>query len=260
VVRVEGEAVTRCSGGLYCPAQRKEAIKHFASRRAMDIEGLGDKLVEQMVESEMITDPADLYRLESEPIAAMERMGERSAENLIAALEKSKQTSLPRFLYALGIREVGETTARSLAHHFGDLEPLQAASLEALQEVADVGPIVAEHVVAFFRQSHNLDIIAKLKQAGVRWEPIEVVETAQPLTDKTFVLTGTLSRSRNEIKEQLQGLGAKVAGSVSAKTDYLVAGAEAGSKLAKAEKLGVEILDEEGLSALLNELSENGSD
>ncbi len=258
VERVEGEAVTRCGGNLYCPAQRKEAIKHFASRRAMDIEGLGDRLVDQMVDAEMIADPADLYTLEAEQIAAMERMGEKSAANLLQALEASKQTSLPRFLFALGIREVGESTARSLAHHFGDLEPLQAASLEALQEVEDVGPIVAEHVVAFFRQSHNLEVIDKLKQAGVRWDPIEVSAASQPLAGKTLVLTGTLSRPRSEIKEQLQALGAKVAGSVSAKTDYLVAGADAGSKLAKAEKLGVEVLDEAGLTALLSELEGRG--
>ncbi len=258
VERVEGEAVTRCSGNLYCPAQRKEAIKHFASRRAMDIEGLGDRLVEQMVDAGMIEDPAGLYALEADKIAAMERMGEKSAANLIDALETSKQTTLPRFLFALGIREVGEATARSLALHFGDLEPLQAASLEALQEVADVGPVVAEHVVAFFRQPHNLEIIAKLKQAGVRWEPIEVSKTALPLAGKTFVLTGTLSRPRNEIKEQLQALGAKVAGSVSAKTDYLVAGADAGSKLEKAQSLEVVVLDEAALTVLLNDPREFG--
>ncbi len=258
VERVEGEAVTRCSGNLFCPAQRKEAIKHFASRRAMDIEGLGDKLVDQMVDAEMIADPAGLYALAADQVAAMERMGEKSAANLIDALETSKQTTLPRFLFALGIREVGESTARSLALHFGDLEPLQAASLEALQEVEDVGPIVAEHVVAFFRQPHNLDVIQKLKQAGVHWDPIEVSASAQPLAGKTFVLTGTLSRPRNQIKEQLQALGAKVAGSVSKKTDYLVAGEEVGSKLEKAKSLGVTVLNEAGLTALLNDLRGQG--
>lgn len=245
------QVVVRCSGGLYCPAQRKEAIKHFASRRAMDIEGLGDKLVDQLVERELIATPADLFTLEVDTLAGLERMGEKSAQNLIEALERSKQTTLPRFLYALGIREVGESTARSLALHFGDLKPLQKASLEELQAVTDVGPVVAEHVVAFFRQSHNVEVIEKLQAAGVCWEPLEVAATELPLAGKTFVLTGTLSRPRQEIKQQLEALGAKVAGSVSKKTDYVVAGEEAGSKLEKARELGVAVLDEAGLRALL---------
>ncbi len=254
VIHDADQVVVRCSGGLYCPAQRKEAIKHFASRRAMDIEGLGDKLVEQLVDLELIANPADLFTLKVDTLAGLERMGEKSAQNLIDALERSKETTLPRFLYALGIREVGESTARSLALHFGDLEPLRKASLEELQQVTDVGPVVAEHVVAFFRQAHNLEVIAKLTKAGVRWEPIEVAATELPLAGKTFVLTGTLSRPRQEIKQQLEELGAKVAGSVSQKTDYVVAGEEAGSKLEKARALKVTVLDEAGLTALLAEV------
>jgi len=252
VLQDEGEAVPRCTGGLYCSAQRKNAIKHFASRRAMDIDGLGDKLVEQLVDLEMINDVADLFTLRAEQLAGMERMGDKSAANLVAALEKSKATSLERFLYALGIREVGESTARTLANHFGNLERVEQAEEEQLLEVADVGPIVAHHIHTFFRQPHNIEVVEKLQQAGVHWPDVEVAETGeQPLAGQTFVLTGTLSSmARDEAKAKLLALGAKVAGSVSKKTSVVVAGAEAGSKLTKAEDLGVEVWDEERLLRL----------
>jgi DNA ligase (NAD+) len=254
VIRDADEAAVRCSGGLFCPAQRRQAIRHFASRRAMDIEGLGDKLVDQLVTLGMVETPADLFRLELAALEGMERMGRKSAENLLNALEKSKQTSLGRFLFALGIREVGETTAQALANYFGELEPVMQADVEALQRVPDVGPVVAEHVFTFFRQEHNQEVIRALIDAGVRWEPIAVPDAAgQTLAGKVFVLTGTLSRPREEIKQQLIALGAKVTGSVSKKTDYLIAGTEAGSKLTKAETLGVAILDEAGLNRLLEE-------
>ncbi len=253
VIRVEGEAVARCSGGLYCSAQRKEAIKHFASRKAMDIDGLGDKLVEQLADEGLIHDVADLFSLKQDQIANMERMGEKSAANLIAALEKSKQTTLARFLYALGIREVGEATAQSLANHFTKLELIETASEEELQEVADVGPVVAAHIRAFFHQPHNLEVIEKLIQAGVNWPTVERrAESEQPLAGKIIVLTGTLSiLTRDETKQRLQALGAKVAGSVSKKTDLVIAGVEAGSKLTKAQQLGIEVIDEEELEKLL---------
>lgn len=253
-IRDADQAAVRCSGGLFCPAQRRQAIRHFASRRAMDIEGLGDKLVDQLVSLGMVETPADLFRLQADKLAAMERMGAKSAENLLAALEKSRQTTLGRFLFALGIREVGEATAQSLANHFGELEPVMQADVEALQQVPDVGPVVAEHVFTFFRQAHNREVIQSLIDAGVRWEPIAVPDAAsQILAGKVFVITGTLSRPREEIKQELIALGAKVTGSVSKKTDYLVAGTEAGSKLTKAEALGVTVLDEAGLKRLLEE-------
>lgn len=253
VVQDEGEAVPRCSGGLYCSAQRKNAIKHFASRRALDIEGLGDKLVEQLVDEGLIHDVADLFTLTAAQLAGMERMGDKSAANLVAALEKSRSTTLERFLYALGIREVGESTARTLANHFGNLESVEQAEEAQLLEVADVGPIVAHHIHTFFRQPHNMEVIEKLRRAEVHWPDIEVVERGeQPLAGQTFVLTGTLSTlSRDEAKAKLLALGAKVAGSVSKKTSVVVAGAEAGSKLAKAEELGVEVWDEVRLLQLL---------
>ncbi len=252
VVRVPGEAVSRCSAGLFCPAQRKQAIKHFASRRAMDIEGLGDKLIEQLVDQQLVASPADLYWLDAATLSGLERMGEKSARNLIQALEESKQATLSRFLYALGIREVGEATAQALAHHFGDLEPLRAAAVEELQQVPDVGPVVAAQVVAFFRQPHNLQVIEHLLQAGIHWEVTERVgDEGMPLAGRTFVLTGTLSRPRGEIKQRLESLGAKVTGSVSRKTSYLVAGADAGSKLGDAHALRVPVLDEAGLNELL---------
>jgi DNA ligase (NAD+) len=255
IVSPEGEAVARCSGGLFCPAQRKEAIKHFASRKAMDIEGLGDKLVEQLIEREMIHTPADLYSLSLEQLSGLERMAEKSAQNLVDALAKSRDTTLARFLYGLGIREVGEATAQALAQHFTTLEAIEQADEEQLQETPDVGPIVAAHIVSFFRQAHNREVIDTLREAGVNWPRIERAEGDElPLAGKTFVLTGTLSRPRDAFKEELMALGAKVAGSVSAKTDYLVAGEAAGSKLAKAEKLGVSVLDEAGLQNLLTTL------
>ncbi|MCB1736598.1 MAG: NAD-dependent DNA ligase LigA, partial [Gammaproteobacteria bacterium] len=331
VVRPEGEAVARCSGGLFCPAQRKEAIKHFASRRAMDIEGLGDKLVDQLVEQGLVHDPADLYALGVEQLAGLDRMATRSAENLIAALEASKQTSFARFLFALGVMGIGETLAQTLADHFRDIgalldvrledltgaegvagigpksaqaivdfvvadadvlddaTPLSAETLSGLNiphlsvnraqalaarfptwgalksvrvedlvgggtRVAGIGTVLAEQIVGFFAQSHNREIIERLMQAGVHWDvPAPVSDTdAQPLAGLTLVLTGTLEgMSRNEAKDALQALGAKVSGSVSKNTRFVIAGAEAGSKLSKAEKLGVAVLDQVGLETLL---------
>jgi len=255
VLRDEGEAVPRCTGGLYCSAQRKNAIKHFASRRAMDIDGLGDKLVEQLVDEGLIHDVADLFSLTQSQLAGLERMGEKSAANLIAALEKSKSTTLERFLFALGIREVGESTARTLANHFGTLQRIEEASEEQLLAVADVGPIVAHHIHTFFRQPHNREVIDKLIAAGINWPDVEVIEAGeQPLAGQTFVLTGTLdSMSRDEAKAKLQALGGKVSGSVSKKTSVVVAGEAAGSKLTKAEQLGVEVWDEQQLLTLLQQ-------
>ena len=252
IIKPEGEAVARCTGGLFCPAQRKEAIKHFASRRAMDIEGLGDKLVDQLVDKDLVHDPADLYSLNKEQLTALERMGEKSARNLLDALERSKETTLARFLYALGIREVGEATSQTLANRFRSLEALEQATEEELQETPDIGPIVAAHIAAFFRQPHNREVIEKLLEAGIHWPEVEApAEEEQPLAGKTFVLTGTLGRPRSEIKAELQALGAKVTGSVSRKTDYVVAGEAAGSKLTRARELGITILDETALRKLL---------
>ena len=253
IVREEGEADWYCTGGLFCPAQRKEAIIHFASRRALDIEGLGDKLVDQLVERKLIRDVADLYALTAEQLAGLERMGQKSAEKLVSALEKSKQTTFSRFLYGLGIPEVGEATAMTLANRFGRLDALQAASVDDLLAVPDIGPIVAGHIHDFLAEPHNRDVIGKLVRAGVHWPDIEIAPAAeQRLAGKTFVLTGGLdAMTRDEAKERLQALGAKVSGSVSKKTDYLVAGADPGSKLAKAEELGVQVLDEAGLLQLL---------
>lgn len=255
VEQEEGEAVARCSGGLFCGAQRKESIKHFASRKAMDIDGLGDKLVEQLVDAGYIEHVNDLFTLDVERLSRLERMGEKSATNLIQALDKSRHTTLARFIYALGIREVGEATARTLAQHFASLEALMQADEESLQSVEDVGPVVAAHIVRFFRQAHNLDVIDKLIAAGVHWDAIEKADVQQQtLEGKTFVLTGTLTRmTRDEAKQALQARGAKVTGSVSKKTSYVVVGDSPGSKAAKAEQLGVEILDEEALQALLSE-------
>lgn len=253
-VREQGEADYRCTGGLFCSAQRKFAILHFAQRRALDIEGLGEKLVDQMVEAGVIRTLPDLYRLGLANLVALERMGEKSAQNLLAALEKSRQTTLPRFLYGLGIRHVGETTARDLARHFGKLDAIMEAGVEQLLQVPDVGPIVAESVHAFFQQPHNREVIEQLRACGLHWEEGEpAAQAPKPLSGKTFVLTGTLpSLSRDEAKELLEAAGAKVAGSVSKKTDYVVAGAEAGSKLEKARELGVAVLDEDGLRQLLS--------
>lgn len=254
VVRVDDEAVARCSGGLYCPAQRKEAIKHFASRRAMDIEGLGDKWVDVLVDEAMVSTVADLYRLEKDQLTALERMGEKSASNLINAIDLSRTPELWRLIYALGIREVGEATAKALANHFADLDALEQADEDALQTVPDVGPIVAGHIHSFFRQSHNRETLDALLANGVRWQA-PARRQHLPLAGKTFVLTGTLAgMTRDQAKERLQALGAKVAGSVSAKTSYVVAGESPGSKVDKARKLEVPILDESEFEALLAEM------
>ncbi len=251
VEREEGEAVMRCSGGLYCSAQQIQSIIHFASRRAMNIDGLGDKLIEQLVEKQLIRDASGLYYLTQDQLATLERMAEKSASNVISAINHSKQTTLDRFLYALGIREVGDATARSLANHFGNLPAIQSANEEALEEVADVGPIVAKHIATFFSQKHNQEVIENLLKADIHWPDVEI-KTEQPLKGKTFVITGTLeSMKREEAKQQLLELGAKVSGSVSKKTDYVVAGADPGSKVEKARQLDVKILDEAGLLALL---------
>ena len=252
-VREEGEADYRCTGGLFCGAQRKQAILHFAQRRAMDIEGLGEKLVDQLVEAGVVKTLPDLYRLGLANLSALERMGDKSAQNLLAGLEQSKQTTLPRFLYSLGIRHVGEATARDLARHFGGLDAILDASVEQLLEVPDVGPIVAESIHTFFAQPHNREVVEQLRACGVRWEEgAPAAQAPKPLAGKTVVLTGTLpTLSRDQAKDLLEAAGAKVAGSVSKKTSYVVAGAEAGSKLEKAQELGVPVLDEEGLRALL---------
>lgn len=254
VERIEGEAIVRCSGGLFCPAQRREAIKHYASRRAMDIDGLGNKRVDQLVEKGLLHDVSDIYRLTVDDIAGLERMAHKSATNLVTALEQSKDTSLERFIFALGIREVGETTARILAHAFGDLDALMEADAETLQNVHDIGPVVAQQLVRFFGERHNRDVIRKLGDAGVRWKKIEVSRVL-PLAGKSFVLTGTLTMPRNELKDRLLALGAKVSGSVSKKTDYVIAGESPGSKVDKARELGVEILDESACLELLKPAS-----
>jgi DNA ligase (NAD+) len=251
--RVQGEAVTRCEGGLFCQAQQSEAIKHYASRKAMDIDGLGDKLVEQLVEEKLIASVADLYSLDKQQLVQLERLGEKSVDKLLAAIEKSKLTTLSRFIYALGAREVGEATARSLANHFCELPRIMQASFDSLIEVDDVGPIVAQHIVNFFSTEHNVEVIEKLLAADVQWPLIAKPDASQqPLLGQTFVVTGKLERiSRNDAKLQLQALGAKVAGSVSAKTTTLVAGPGAGSKLVRAQELGVNTIDEDQLLALL---------
>ena len=255
VERVEGEAVARCSGGLSCSAQRKEALRHYASRKAMDIEGLGEKLIDVLVDKQLLNSVADIYRLKHEDIAGLERMGDKSASNVIAAIEKSKNTVLARFIYSLGIREVGEATARNLALAFGYLDDLMAAQEEQLQAVPDVGVIVAHHIYTFFQQPHNLEVVAALRSAGVTWdEQAPQMSGELPLNGKTYVLTGTLTlMGRDEAKAKLQQLGAKVSGSVSKKTDCVVAGPGAGSKLAKAEELNIPVLDEEGFVALLSQ-------
>jgi len=244
VERVEGEAVARCTGGLICPAQRKHSIRHFATRKAMDIEGLGDKLVDQLVEAGLVHTVADLYHLTHEQLASLERMGGKSADNLLKALEVSKRPPFDRLLYALGIREVGEVTAHSLAAHFGSMQALREASEETLTEVSDVGPIVASHVAAFFQQENNLQVIQALSDAGVEWQALEKQTGEQPLAGETWVLTGALSMPRIQAKNLLESLGAKVTGSVSAKTTTLLAGEAAGSKLTRAEKLGVKVISE----------------
>ena len=254
IERVEGEAVARCTGGLVCAAQRKEAIKHFASRQALDIEGLGDKLVEQMVSAGLIDSVGDLFSLTLEQVAGLERMAEKSAQNLLDALEKAKHTTLARFLFALGIREVGTVTAQNLAAHFGFLDRLMNASKDDLVAIRDVGDIMAEHIVNFFAEEHNREVIRQLREAGVTFdekEPVQADEDA-PLAGKTAVITGTLSdMTRDDAKAALEALGAKVTGSVSAKTDFLVAGEKAGSKLTKAQGLGVQVLDEAAFKTML---------
>ncbi len=255
IVREEGEADWRCSGGLFCPAQRKQALLHFAGRRAMDIEGLGDKLVEQLVDVQGVHSPADLYVLGMSALVDLERMGEKSALNLLEAIEHSKHTTLARFVYALGIRNVGEATAKDLAKHFGALENLMRADEAALQLVPDVGPIVAQSIVMFFSEPHNIEVVKALREHGVQWAEHEMQAVRElPLAGKTFVLTGTLpSLSRDEAKSRLEALGAKVAGSVSKKTNFVVAGAEAGSKLDKAVELGVPVWSEAELNELFTQ-------
>lgn len=252
VVRQQDEAVARCTGGLFCAAQRKQAILHFASRRAMDIEGLGEKLVDQLVDAGLVHNLADIYRLDQSILANLDRMAEKSAQNIIQALERSKAATLARFIYALGIRNVGEATARDLAKYFGKLQSILDADIPALQQVPDVGPIVAESIVQFMSEPHNRDVIQALIDAGVHWEEGGPTANTGQLAGKTLVLTGTLpNMSRDDAKALIESAGGKVAGSVSKKTDYVVAGAEAGSKLSKAEALGVSILDEAGLLTLL---------
>jgi len=247
IVRIEGEAVARCTGGLFCAAQRKEALKHFVSRKAMDIDGVGGKLIEQLVDRELVHTPADLFKLDLTTLTRLERMGAKSAENALASLEKAKNTTLARFIFALGIREVGEATALNLANHFKTLEALQNADLEALQQVADVGEVVANRILAFWHEPHNVAVVNDLIAQGVHWETVETKEvTENRFKGKTVVLTGTLTQmGRNEAKALLQDMGAKVSGSVSAKTDFVIAGDAAGSKLTKAQELGVTVLTEE---------------
>lgn len=255
VERVSGEAVARCSGGLFCAAQLKESIKHFVSRKALDIEGLGDKLVEQLVDQQLVKTPADIYHLDMPALVALERMAEKSALKLLAAIEQSKHTTLARFVYALGIREVGEATALNLANHFATLQALQLATLEQLLQVSDVGTVVAEHVQGFFAEPHNQTVIAALVAAGIDWPAIEAqAETEQPLAGQTLVLTGTLiSMGRDDAKAKLQRLGAKVSGSVSAKTHAVIAGDNAGSKLAKATELNVAVWTEQQMLDLFSQ-------
>ncbi len=254
-VREEGEADHRCTGGLFCSAQRKQAILHFAQRRAVEVEGLGDKLVEQLVDSGAVKTLPDLYRLGFTALATLDRMADKSAQNLLAALEASKQTTLPRFLFGLGIRHVGEATAKELARHFVTLNAIMAASEEDLLQVADVGPIVAASIRTFFEQAHNREVVEQLRACGLQWaEGAPAERAAQTLAGKTFVLTGTFpTLKRDEAKDLLEAAGAKVAGSVSKKTDYVVAGEDAGSKLEKARELGVAVIDEAGMLALLNQ-------
>ncbi|HHS9479542.1 TPA: NAD-dependent DNA ligase LigA [Raoultella ornithinolytica] len=257
VERVEGEAVTRCTGGLICGAQRKEALKHFVSRRALDVEGMGDKIIDQLVEKEYVHTPADLFRLTAGKLTGLDRMGPKSAQNVVNALEKSKATTFARFLYALGIREVGEATAAGLAAYFATIEALEQATIEELQKVPDVGIVVATHVFHFFAEENNRDVIAQLRAEGVNW-PAPVVVNAEeidsPFAGKTVVLTGSLSQlSRDDAKARLMALGAKVAGSVSKKTDLVIAGEAAGSKLAKAQELGIAVIDEAEMLRLLGE-------
>ncbi len=263
VERLPDRAIARCTGGLFCPAQRKEALRHFASRHAMDIEGLGTKLIDQLVDNGTVRTPADLYALTVDRLAELERMGEKSAANLVEALEHSRKTTLPRFLLALGIPDVGEATARALAQHFGDLEPMLHASAEQIEEVPDIGPVIAASVQRFFQEPHNRQVIEALvdpKRGGIHWPAVarESAAGASPLAGKSFVLTGTLQElTREQAQQLILDLGGKVSGSVSKKTDYVVAGVEAGSKLKKAEQLGVTILDEAQFRELVSTASKS---
>ncbi len=257
IIRIEGEAVARCTGGLFCAAQRKEALKHFVSRKAMDIDGVGGKLIEQLVDRELVHTPADLFKLDLTTLTRLERMGAKSAENALNSLEKAKSTTLARFIFALGIREVGEATALNLANHFKTLDALKAADLEQLQQVPDVGEVVANRIFVFWREAHNVAVVDDLIAQGVHWETVEVKEASENLfKDKTVVLTGTLTQmGRNEAKALLQQLGAKVSGSVSSKTDFVIAGDAAGSKLAKAQELNIAVLTEEEFLEQVNILN-----
>ncbi|HWN31022.1 MAG TPA: NAD-dependent DNA ligase LigA, partial [Burkholderiales bacterium] len=254
VVRFEDEAAARCIAGLYCSAQRKQSLLHFASRRAMDIEGLGEKLVDQLVDNAIIRTPADLYGLDTAALSNLERMAEKSAANVVAAIEKSKRTTLPRFIYALGIRNVGEATAKDLARYFGSFDKLMQANEDKLQQVPDVGPVVAQSMVRFFSEPHNREVIERLRACGVSWQEGKSLQlaSASAISGKTFVLTGTFPHlTREEAKYKIEALGGKVTSSVSAKTDYVVAGVDPGSKLAKAQQLDVKVIDEAGLLKLL---------
>ena len=257
IIRIEGEAVARCTGGLFCAAQRKEALKHFVSRKAMDIDGVGGKLIEQLVDRELVHTPADLFKLDLTTLTRLERMGAKSAENALNSLEKAKSTTLARFIFALGIREVGEATALNLANHFKTLDALKAADLEELQKVPDVGEVVANRIFVFWREAHNVAVVEDLIAQGVHWETVEVKEASENLfKDKTVVLTGTLTQmGRNEAKALLQQLGAKVSGSVSSKTDFVIAGDAAGSKLAKAQELNITVLTEDEFLEQVNLLN-----
>ena len=251
IERLEGEAVARCSGGLFCGAQRKQALIHFAHRRALDIEGLGEKIVDQLVDQNLVRTPADLYRLGFAALANLERMGEKSADNLIQAIDQSKNTTLARFIFALGIRHVGETTAKDLANHYQSMHALMDAGLEDLLTVKDVGPVVADSIVSFMEEAHNREVIEQLLASGMQLS-VEKKVISAAVAGKTFVLTGTFpSLSRDQAKDLLEKAGAKVAGSVSKKTDYVVAGTDAGSKLSKAEELGITVIDEQKLLMLL---------
>lgn len=253
VIRIEGEAVARCTGGLFCAAQRKEALKHFVSRKAMNIDGVGEKLIEQLMARELIHTPADLFKLDLTSLMRLERMGEKSAQNALNSIEKSKSTTLARFLYALGIREVGEATALSLANHFGTLAAIREANLETLIQVQDVGEVVANHIFRFWQEPHNVEVVEDLIKQGVHWQDVVQVKIADnPLKNKNVVLTGTLTQlTRDEAKALLQSLGCKVSGSVSSKTDYLIAGEKAGSKLTKAQELGITVLSEQDFVNLI---------
>lgn len=253
VEREEGEVATRCTGGLFCSAQLKSTIKHFISRRAMNVDGLGDKLVDQLVDKELIKDAADLYTLTKQQLSDLERMADKSAQNVLNALKKSETTTLARFIFALGIHDVGEATAQAIANHYGSLDKVMNADEESLQSIPDVGPVVAASIAKFFQQKHNRDVINKFLKAGIHWPNVEPIEQkSAPLQGKSFVITGTLAIKRNDLKDRLQELGAKVTGSVSKKTDFVVVGEDPGSKFDKAKKLGIEILNEQAVIEMID--------